>query len=873
MCCRRCGPRWERRRPVVGDLCSLAGEAGVGKTALVRAFCDEPGRPARVLWGACDALFTPRPLGPVPRRRRRGGGARRGDRGRRLRPHDVAAALLRAGGARGRRSSCSRTCTGPTRRRSTSCGCWPAASAARRLLVVATYRDDELERDASAADRARRARDAQRRRAPRRGAALARRRRRAGRAGAASTRRSCTGRRPATRSSSPRSSPRATRDPARRSARRCSGAPRGSSPRPGTLLEAVAVSPQRVEVWLLEALAGERAERARGVPGVGHARRRGRAPSASGTSSRAWRSRRRSSRAGGSRCTGWRSPRSPTRPRGEPDVVRLAHHAEAAGDVEAVLRYAPEAGARAAALRRASRGRRAVRPRAALRRRARPEERADLLRRYSDSCYLTDRCDDAIEAPRSCSTCHRAAGDRFKEGETLSLSRSCRCARAASREAEPDGAAGDRAAGGVPARGRAGLGVRQPGRDLHERRGRGRHAGLGERAIELAERVGDADVLRPCARRRSGRWSSSSTARVDRGKVERSLELGARRRARLVHVLRRYSNLTWAAWRAPRLRAGGALPAGRAGALPRSPTSTSGASSSAATGACLRLEQGRVDEAVESAAIAAGDPRSSPLPRMLGQRRARPRPAPAAASRSAQALLDEAVASWPLRAASSSGLAAAAAAAAEVAWLAGRPRRAVDEATGPALALALEPRGLAGSSGSSPCWRRRAGLDADVPPPVPEPWSLELAGPAGRRRRALERPRVRLRGGAGAGPGRRRGRAAPGPRRAARARGARGRRGRRAPAAGAGRARIRRAARAPSTRSNGAQLTARELEVAGAARRGPAQRRRSPSGCSSRRAPSTSTSRRVLRKLDGAHARRSRGERHGASACSKIGSA
>ena len=46
-----------------GRLVLVAGEAGIGKTALVRAFC-ERGRPGRVLRGACDALFTPRPLGP-----------------------------------------------------------------------------------------------------------------------------------------------------------------------------------------------------------------------------------------------------------------------------------------------------------------------------------------------------------------------------------------------------------------------------------------------------------------------------------------------------------------------------------------------------------------------------------------------------------------------------------------------------------------------------------------------------------------------------------------------------------------------------------------------------------------------------------------
>ena len=47
-----------------GRLVFVAGDAGVGKTALLRRFCDDHADDARVLWGACDALFTPRPLGP-----------------------------------------------------------------------------------------------------------------------------------------------------------------------------------------------------------------------------------------------------------------------------------------------------------------------------------------------------------------------------------------------------------------------------------------------------------------------------------------------------------------------------------------------------------------------------------------------------------------------------------------------------------------------------------------------------------------------------------------------------------------------------------------------------------------------------------------
>jgi DNA-binding CsgD family transcriptional regulator len=47
-----------------GRLVLVGGEAGVGKTALLRRFSDDHPGDARVLWGACDALFTPRPLGP-----------------------------------------------------------------------------------------------------------------------------------------------------------------------------------------------------------------------------------------------------------------------------------------------------------------------------------------------------------------------------------------------------------------------------------------------------------------------------------------------------------------------------------------------------------------------------------------------------------------------------------------------------------------------------------------------------------------------------------------------------------------------------------------------------------------------------------------
>jgi DNA-binding CsgD family transcriptional regulator/tetratricopeptide (TPR) repeat protein len=49
-----------------GSVVLLSGEAGIGKSALLaHAFADSAPETARVLWGACDPLSTPRPLGPL----------------------------------------------------------------------------------------------------------------------------------------------------------------------------------------------------------------------------------------------------------------------------------------------------------------------------------------------------------------------------------------------------------------------------------------------------------------------------------------------------------------------------------------------------------------------------------------------------------------------------------------------------------------------------------------------------------------------------------------------------------------------------------------------------------------------------------------
>jgi predicted ATPase len=47
-----------------GRVALVSGEAGIGKTSLVRAFAGSLVG-VRTMWGGCEALFSPRPLGPL----------------------------------------------------------------------------------------------------------------------------------------------------------------------------------------------------------------------------------------------------------------------------------------------------------------------------------------------------------------------------------------------------------------------------------------------------------------------------------------------------------------------------------------------------------------------------------------------------------------------------------------------------------------------------------------------------------------------------------------------------------------------------------------------------------------------------------------
>ena len=393
-----------------GRLVLLSGEAGVGKTTLLRRFCDD----ARTVRSASSGAAATR-------------SSRRGRSGRCSRSRRTPAASSsdarreRRAAARGRRgararaererppSSFSRTCTGPTRRRSTSSGCSPGGSRpCRRWSSPATATTSSTARirfgSCSASSR----------RAPAsRGCKLeplSPTRSRSSPSRTASTRTSSTARRPATRSSSSRRSPRRPARSRTRSAMPCSRAPRALSPPARTLLEAVAVVPPQAELWLLEALAGDDDRAldeclASGMLASDGDRRRvparARAPRGRGVG-----------RAAPEARAAPRGARSARRPAGRrTDLARLAHHAEAAGDAEAVLRFAPRppSGRRRSA--RTARPPRSTRGRSASATGSRRAERAELLERALDECYLTDQNDEAIEAIEEALECRRELGD------------------------------------------------------------------------------------------------------------------------------------------------------------------------------------------------------------------------------------------------------------------------------------------------------------------------------------------------------------------------------------------------------------------------------------------------------------------------------
>jgi DNA-binding CsgD family transcriptional regulator len=398
-----------------GRIALVSGEAGIGKTTLIRSFEQDVGKRARVIVGACEALFTPRPLGPVHDI-----------------AHEVGGPLLDALSTGSDRVTILASLFAELGAAPTVAVLedvhWAdeatldaIAYLGRRLdsascLLVVSFRDDELGPQhpvrlvvgelpsrltvrvslnplseegvaelARAADRSPRGLHA------------------------------ATGGNPffvtEVLAAGGSSIPETVRDAVLARAGRLSV--------PGRrLLEAAAITPGRAEIWLLERLAPVEMPHldeclASGVLRAAPGRVEFRHELARLTVEESLAPDRRIEL----NKAAFSAIADP--PTGEPDLAALAHHADAAGDARAVLRFAPAAAERAAGLgahrEAAAQYARALRFSESLQLKA----QAELYEGLSYQCYLTGEFADAIAASMQALERHRRLADALKEGESL----------------------------------------------------------------------------------------------------------------------------------------------------------------------------------------------------------------------------------------------------------------------------------------------------------------------------------------------------------------------------------------------------------------------------------------------------------------------
>ena len=420
------GEAWAAvRRTGRGQVVLVRGEAGSGKTALLRAFCE--GVQAPVWTGSCHPLSTPRPLGPFAEVAEQIGGELADVVTREARPHEVATALTRFAPADGpavvvledlhwaddASLDVLRMLARPMRERA--------------LLVLASYRDDEVERCSSLQTALgdlcgpETSRLEVRRLSPQGVRLLSR-----GTGRDAVQLHRLTGGNAfhvtEVLAAPDGAVPSTVVDATLARLARLSEAAR-------VVAEAVAVVPQHAELWLVEALAGAEHLDEGVASGVLVA-------VADGVTFRHELARRavEASLPPYRRVVLHRAALAALTARPGSDPARLAHHAEAAQDSEAVLVHARAAAERAARV--GAKREAAAHWEQALRHAPadQPLVRADLLEEVSYAVYLIDRMSESVPALEEALAIRREQGDRMGEGRVLNaMSRRLSCA---GREAE-----------------------------------------------------------------------------------------------------------------------------------------------------------------------------------------------------------------------------------------------------------------------------------------------------------------------------------------------------------------------------------------------------------------------------------------------------
>ncbi|MEA2170069.1 MAG: hypothetical protein QOF76_3369 [Solirubrobacteraceae bacterium] len=400
-----------------GRLVLVQGEAGIGKTALLRSFCADARTTARILRATCDPLFTPRPLGPLLDISRVVEGDFRDRVEHKAQPHDVALALMRE-----LESAAPTVLVLEDVHWADEATLDVLRLIGRRIedvpaLVVVTYRDEQLhgahplrivlgELPARGAVSRivveRLSRDAV--------ATLA-----AGVMIDPGELYEKTSGNPFFVSEAIAAGldcvPPTVRDAVLARAARLSLAARA-------VLDAVAIVPSPTELWLLEALVDMPAGSLEECLASGMLTAEGDRLAFRHELARLAIEQ---SLAPGRRVSLHRDAITAlgAPALGPRDLARLAHHAEAASDGPAVLRFAPAAAEEAAAV---GAHREALGQYARALRFAHgvpPEIRADLLERLADEGYVTDMRDEAMGALAEAAEIHRASGDLVRQGKVL----------------------------------------------------------------------------------------------------------------------------------------------------------------------------------------------------------------------------------------------------------------------------------------------------------------------------------------------------------------------------------------------------------------------------------------------------------------------